>query len=312
MSLTMLQRIADGPFEGCVSRNEIAARIAAIDLGEQPSDMRRGFARLLRGDAAGTPPSVGRALNLGGVDGLWIPPPVAAAKRLVPGSAPVVVWMHGGGYVFGSPQTHWRVGAAIAAMASVAVFLPRYRLAPEHPWPAQLDDAKAVVRALQGVGQRVLLGGDSAGGHLALTTALALAREGHAIDALLLCSPNTDRSGLNKTRRANSARDAMNDDEQDTALARLAFGAMPVGHPEVSPLLDDLSLLPPTHIEVGEHEVLQDDALLLARRGQAAGARVDCHVERGVLHMWQLWTPWFAPANTSIARLAAFIRTQLR
>lgn len=168
-----------------------------------------------------------------------------------------------------------------------------------------------VVRALQGSGQRVALAGDSAGGHLALTTALALAREGHPVAALLLCSPNTDRSGLNTTRRANSPRDPMNDDDQDTALARLAFGNMPEAHPQVSPLLDDLSLLPPTHIEVGENEVLQDDALLLASRGRSAGAPVECHVERGVLHMWQLWTPWLAPANTSIARLAAFLRKQL-
>lgn len=311
MSLTKLHRIADGPFDGCVSRNDVTTRIAANDLGNDPAVMRKAFARLLRGDDADLPPPAGSVVKLGGIDGLWLRPSLGDASEVEVGDLPVLVWFHGGGYVFGSPETHWRVGAAIATMAACAVFLPRYRLAPEHPWPAQLHDAMDVVRALQGSGQRVALAGDSAGGHLALTTALALAREGHPVAALLLCSPNTDRSGLNTTRRANSPRDPMNDDDQDTALARLAFGNMPEAHPQVSPLLDDLSLLPPTHIEVGENEVLQDDALLLASRGRSAGAPVECHVERGVLHMWQLWTPWLAPANTSIARLATFLRKQL-
>lgn len=192
-----------------------------------------------------------------------------------------------------------------------AVFLPRYRLAPESPWPAQLDDALAVVRALQRDGKRVALAGDSAGGRLALTTALALAREGRPVATLPLCSPNTDRSALNTTRGADHPRDPMNDDDQDAALARLAFDGMPAAHPQVSPLLDDLSLLPPTHIEVGGNEVLPDDALLLAPRGQSAGASIGCLVEPGVFHMRQLWTPWLEPPDTSSARLAAFVRSQL-
>lgn len=311
MSLPVLRRLSDEPFHGCVSRDEVAARIEASNLGDSAPVMRQSFARLVLGAAADAPPPVGSAAKFGGIDGLLIPPSFDDANDVEARRAPDLVWFHGGGYVFGSPATHWRVGAAIAAMAAIAVFLPRYRLAPEHPWPAQLDDALAVVRALQRDGQHVARAGDSAGGHLALTTALVLAREGHPVAALLLCSPNTDRSGLNTTRRANSSRDPMNDDAQDTALARLAFGDMPAEHPQVSPLLDDLSLLPPTHIEVGEDEVLRDDALMLAQRGRSVGASIGCHVERGVFHMWQLWTPWLEPANTSIARLAAFARNRL-
>ncbi len=307
----MLLRLADTPFHGCVSPEEVVARIMAADLGDSVPDMRKAFARLLLGDAADTPPPIGSAVKFGGIDGLLIPPRLGGATETAADRTPDVVWFHGGGYVFGSPETHWRVAAAIAAMAARSVFVPRYRLAPEHPWPAQLDDALAVVRALQRDGRRVSLAGDSAGGHLALTTALALAREGHPVAALLLCSPNTDRSGLNTTRQANSPRDPMNDDAQDTALARLAFGDMALEHPQVSPLLDDLSLLPPTHIEVGDNEVLADDALLLAHRGQSMGASIACHVERDVFHMWQLWTPWLEPANTSIARSAAFLQHHL-
>ncbi len=307
----MLHRLADAPFHGCVSHDEVTARIKAADLGDSPPVMRKAFARLLLGDAADTPPPIGSAVKFGGIDGLLMAPRFDGATETAADCTPDVVWFHGGGYVFGSPETHWRVAAAIAAMARRSVFVPRYRLAPEHPWPAQLEDALAVVRALQRDGHRVTMAGDSAGGHLALTTALALAREGRPVAALLLCSPNTDRSGLNTTRQANSPRDPMNDDAHDTALARLAFGDMPLKHPQVSPLLDELSLLPPTHIEVGDSEVLRDDALLLAHRGQSMGASIGCHVERGAFHMWQLWTPWLESANTSIARSAAFVRHHL-
>lgn len=227
MSLSMLHRLADEPFQGCVSCDEVAARIEANVLGDTPPDMRESFAQLLLGGAADAPSPVGSAVKLGGIDGLLIAPSCDDANDVAVDRAPGLVWFHGGGYVFGSPETHWRVGAAIATMAARAVFLPRYRLAPEHPWPAQLDDALTVVRALQHDGQRVALAGDSAGGHLALTTALALAREGRPVAALLLCSRNTDRSGLNTTRGANDPRDPMNDDAQDTALARLAFGDTP-------------------------------------------------------------------------------------
>lgn len=312
MSLSALRRLANEPFQGGVSRDVVVERIEANPLGTSPMAMRRSFARLLLGDAVGARPPTGRAVELGGIDGLLLASPCADANDGAVDRAPCLVWFHGGGYVFGAPETHWRVGASIAAMAAVAVFLPRYRLAPEHPWPAQLEDALAVVHALQRNGQRVALAGDSAGGHLALTTALALAREGRPAAALLLCSPNTDRSGLNTGRSANSPRDPMNDDAHDTALARLAFNEMRAEHRQVSPLLDDLSLLSPTHIEVGENEVLRDDAVLLARRGALGGASIACHLERSVFHMWQLWTPWFEPANTSIARLAAFLRDQLR
>ncbi len=312
VSLPLLHELADEPFRGPVSPNMVADRIKAGDLGDCPDLMRRAFARLLLGAAADARPPVGSAMRPGGIDGIRIPPRLDNAHAVAAGRTPILVWFHGGGYVFGCPETHWRVGAAMAALTAMTVFLPRYRLAPEHPWPAQLDDALTVVRALQGDGRRVVLAGDSAGGHLALTTALALARERRPVAALLLCSPNTDRSGLNTTRDAHSARDVMNDDAQDTALARLAFGDMPADDPQVSPLLDELSLLPPTCIEVGDNEVLRDDALLLARRGQAAGASIDCHVERDVFHMWQLWTPWLEPANTSLARLAAFARSQVR
>ncbi len=306
--MTELRDLYDEPFAGRITFDDVAARIEAINLGETPESMREAFARLLLGDAAGAPPPVGKAEAMGGIDGLIVRPPGHGAGPTV---APRLVWFHGGGYVFGSPETHARAAAALAARMGEPVFLPRYRLAPEHRWPAQLEDGLAVAREVQEARRPVALVGDSAGGHLALTVALALAREGHPAAALVLFSPNTDRSGLSDTREANTPRDPMNADEDDRKLAQLAFGDLPDDDPEVSPVLDDLGLLPPTHVEAGDREVLLGDARILARRGREAEANVSLHVEPGAFHMWQLWTPWLPAANASLDRAAAFLRERL-
>lgn len=293
------------PFPGRVTFDEVEARVESIDLGDTPEAMRAAFARLIRGDAAGMPPPFATAGEIGGVEGLTVAPPDAEAD----GEPPRVVWFHGGGYVFGSPETHARAAAAFASRLDEPVFLPRYRLAPEHVWPAQRDDGLAAVRAVLDAGRDLVLVGDSAGGHLALVVALALAKEGHAAAALVLFSPNTDRTGRSDTRKANTPHDPMNADEDDRDLAHHAFGDRPDDDPDVSPLLDDLSLLPPTRVEVGDREVLLGDARLLAAYGR--DAEVALHVEPGAFHMWQLWTPWLPAADASLDRAAAFVRERL-
>lgn len=100
MSLTKLHRMADGPFAGCVSRNDVTTRIAANDLGNDPAIMRKAFARLLRGDDADLPPPAGSVVKLGGIDGLWLPPSLGDASQVEVGDLPVLVWFHGGGYCF--------------------------------------------------------------------------------------------------------------------------------------------------------------------------------------------------------------------
>ena len=301
-----------GPFTGTVTFENVAERVRSIDLGDTPDEMRPAFARLMLGDAAGDGldqgpgQALGASETWGGVDTWRIDPPNTSASP-----ASVLVWFHGGGYVFGSPETHARPARALADALGVPVVLPRYRLAPEHPWPAQRDDALAAVRAIQDAGHSVVLAGDSAGGHLALVTALALSAEAEqAADedrqpaALALFSPNTDRTGRSDTREANTPRDPMNADEDDRQLAAMTFQDQPDDDPEVSPLLADLSRLPPTHIEVGDREVLLDDSRLLAERAREAGAEVGLHVEPGAFHMWQLWTPWLPEADASLRRAA--------
>ena len=294
---------APGPFSGTVDYDAVTTRAQTIDLGDSPAEMRRGFERLLLGDspAADTRPLVG----LGGVEAR-----LSGAASLTDYSGRVGVWFHGGGYVFGSPETHRRVVDAFAEALGHPVVAPRYRLAPEHAWPAQLDDARAVVRALQQRGNTVLVAGDSAGGHLALNLAIALGRAGHPPAGVALFSPNTDRSGLNATRALHSETDPIVDDGFDGELAMLCFepSGLPLDHPEVSPVYADLSVLPRTHIEVGGRELLRDDATVLHAFAKRAGADVTLHEEAAAFHMWQVWTPYLAPGTESLERAAEALR----
>lgn len=293
--------MSEGPFDRPVTFAQVAARIEATTLGETAAAMRANFARLLLGEGGAGPPS-------DTAEALTIRP---RGHEAAADDGPCLVWFHGGGYVFGAPETHRRAALALAAESGWPVVLPRYRLAPDHGWPSQLADALKAIGAIQRQGRPVVLVGDSAGGHLALTAALALARDRRPAAGLVLFSPNTDRTGLSRTRVANTPRDPMNADEDDTALARLAFGGRPPDDPQVSPLLDDLALLPPTLIEVGGREVLFDDARLLAERGRLAGAAITLHVEPHAFHLWQLWTPWLPEATASLARAAAHVRALL-
>lgn len=296
-----------GPFDGPVTLDDVAERIGRVPIDGSVQEMRDAYAWLMRDDARGTPIPVGHPARVGGIGGWVVPGPDGGTDD------PRVVWLHGGGYVFGSPETHWRPAAAFAALVGEPVFMPRYRFAPEWLWPAPLTDALSVARAVLDKGRGLALAGDSAGGHLTLTTVLALAREGRPATVAAVFSPNADRTGLSDTREANSSTDAMNNDEDDRRCASISTGAvdLPDDDVTISPLVDDLSLLPRLHVEVGGTEVLLGEAQILAERGQAAGADVTLHVEPKAFHMWQLWTPWLPEADASLQRAAEVIAEHL-
>lgn len=270
------------PFAGPVARDEVVARIEAHPIEGPPSAQRKAFASLVLGDDAEAGDH--RTLRIDGRGG-------------------TIVYFHGGGYLFGSPQTHARIGDALAEATGFGVVMPAYPLAPEHKWPAQLTAALSAVAEISGP---VVLAGDSAGGHLALVTALELQRRGRTLAGLMLFSPNTDRTDLSTTRAQNDPSDPMVDDESDREMARQCFGNRPADDPQVSPLLDRLDLLPPLHLEVGGGEVLLGDSLLLANRAIQAGVSVSLHVQPDGLHMMQLWAPWWQTASASLDRAALF------
>lgn len=260
------------------------AHIAAHPVRGTPEEMRAAFAALApRGPA-------GRSVTLGDVP----------CRRFGPDSGAPILWVHGGGLVFGSPETHAAMADALAHLAQRPVIVPACRLAPEHPWPAPLQD---VLSALDALDRPADLGGDSAGGLVALHAALQ--RPGK-VRRLMLLSPNTDRTGASTTRMPNSARDAMNDDAQDLALAQLAFGDDPASHPDASPLHSDLTPLPPVFLSAATHEVLLDDTLLLTAALARAGVPATTDIRPGLCHLWMLWPAAHPEARRTLETLAAF------
>jgi len=291
------------PFKGTIDYDAVTARARSIKFGDTPADMRAGFQRLLSGEIP--KPDERPQVDVGAVTCR-----LSGASDLNSIQGRVVVWFHGGGYVFGSPETHRRVTTRFSQAMECPVVVPQYRLAPEHTWPAQLEDATAVVRALQVQGCSVTLAGDSAGGHLAINTALACAKTGDPVSALALFSPNTDRSGLNTTRAVNDDQDLMVDDAFDTQLAEMCFppAQWANDHPQVSPVRADLSALPRTHIEIAGRELLRDDSIVFFAFAKTAGVDVTLHETPEAFHMWQVWTPWLAEAGESLERAASALR----
>lgn len=267
------------------ARDRVAARIAANPVQGSPEEMRRAF------DALFPDAPRGRASTIGGR------PCVVHGE----GDRGTVVWLHGGGYVLGGARSHGAAAACLARLAQCRVVLPLYRRAPENTWPAPLEDALAVIDALDGP---VALVGDSAGGHLAL--AVARGRPG-AIRAMALVSPNTDRTGLSTSRKANSSRDLMNSDADDARFAAMAMPGFDPRDPDVSPLVADLAALPRTFLVASTCEVLLDDSLLLGVALARAGVQVETHILPGLWHLWPLWPGQLAEADDTLARIAAFL-----
>ena len=242
-----------------------------------------------------------RADTIGGVPGEWV-----EAKRAAPGR-PVLFYLHGGGFVGCSPRTHRPITAAFA-LRGFSVFVPAYRLAPEHPFPAALDDAVACWRALRAaVSGPMHVAGDSAGGNLALGLMLRLRGAGQPLpEAAALLSPATDLTGAAQSLYTNDGRDAMFRSAGLAHLAQAYLQGADARYPFVSPLFADLAGLPPMIIHVGESEVLRDDSIRLAVRAREAGVRVRLQVWPVVPHVWQL-IAHLPEARRSITIAARFL-----
>lgn len=264
---------------------DLLSHIRDTPVTGTPAQMRSAFARL-----AGPQPAL-RMVELGGVR--------CAVAGL---GAPAALWLHGGGYVFGGPESHGHTITHFAERLGAAVVMPCYRRAPEATWPAPLEDVMAVLDAMA---QPVAVVGDSAGGHLALH--LAFNRPGR-ITGLALIGANADRAGPSPSRRANSPHDPMNDDEQDTALARLALPDAACDSIDASPLLGPLDRLPPTYITCARNEVLADDSLRLAHAAALAGIEVELRVEGDLMHLWTLWPHILPAAARTLGRIADEMR----
>ncbi len=250
-----------------------------------------------------TPARVGQS------DGEWLEPTAVAAKV----AKKILLYLHGGGYIACNVVTH-RPYTTAFAQRGFRVYAPSYRLAPEHPFPAGLDDAVEAYRALRrdDPDAPIAIGGDSAGGGLVLATLLRLREAGDSLPyAVVLFSPFTDLTGAGASRQKNDKRCAMfHAKGLETIASYYLAPGMDPKNPLVSPLFADvhadLKFLPPMLIHVGADETLLDDSTVLAERARAAGVRVECKIWPVVPHVWQLLS--MPEAKLSLDEAAAFLR----
>ena len=250
------------------------------------------------------PPSVRiTPANVNGVPGEWVESPNFTDA--------VLLYLHGGGYFGCSAETH-RPVTVWFALHGFRVFAPNYRLAPENPFPAAVDDAVATYRGLLGDGhslERLVVAGDSAGGGLALALMLALhAARTPLPAAAALFSPWTDLAATGESIRTNAARCAMFNGADIGPSARYYLGNTDPRNPLASPLCADLSGLPPLLIHVGADECLRDDSTRLAEKARAAGVTVELKIWPVVPHAWQLALQVLPEARQSLQEASDFLR----
>lgn len=239
----------------------------------------------------------------------------AITRVIPPDAAPgMVLYFHGGGYVAGSPQTHAALLAALARATGREIRAPRYRLAPEHPFPAAWEDARAAWEGLRAQGcapGSIALAGDSAGGGLALSLLADLCAEGTPPAAAAVFSPWTDLTGSGPSLRDNAGRDAFLPPARFGELVGYVLGGHDPADPRVSPLFARYPGCPPVFMAVSQAEILRDDALRLGRRLEAEGVPVSLDLQPACPHAWPIFAGRLAEADATIRRAAAFLRAHL-
>lgn len=273
-------------------------------------------ARRRRAETAGRlvpnpPPGIERiAVEAGGVAAEWVVAPASHSRRHI-------LYLHGGGFALGSPALYRHLTWRIAAAAQARVLAIDYRLAPEHPFPAALDDAVAAYAWLLAGGadsRRVAIIGDSAGGGLVFSLLLRCRDEGRLPlpAAAVALSPWTDLAMTGASLRRNARADPFIDGSDMALIAGWYLGGADPRNPYASPLYGDPAGLPPSLIQVGSDEILRDDATRMADRLRAAGREVELEIWPRMPHVWHLFAAMMPEARRAIARVGAFVRDRTR
>ena len=226
-----------------------------------------------------------------------------------------ILYLHGGGYVTGWPGLCRDLTWRLATLCRVCVLSIDYRLAPEHPFPAALDDAIAAYRWLLAQGadpKRIALMGDSAGGGLVFATMLRLRDEDVELPAAaVVVSPWTDLALTGQSLHLNALIDPLIPVELAPRLVDLCLAGASPRNPYASPLYGDPTGLPPTLILVGSDEVLRDDAVRIADKMRATGCHVEIEVRPHMWHVWCMCMRVMPEAKAAIARIAKFMDDKL-
>src|SRR5271165_5977162 len=223
----------------------------------------------------------------------------------------IVLYLHGGGYIFGSPKTHRQVLLAMAKAFDAPVYGLDYRLAPEHPFPAAVEDAAAAYRWLLARYPQasIVLAGDSAGAGLAIATAIGV-RDGGLppAKAIVAFSPYSDLAVTGESVEANAKSCAMFTPRGIREAAAMYLAGANSRDPRASPLYADFKGLPPMLLFASHHEILRDDTLRLAQRASAAGVQVELILRDRLPHVWPVFVNLLPEAREAFASVTAFAR----
>ena len=239
---------------------------------------------------------------------------VAALRVERPGarSDAALLYLHGGGYMIGSAQGYREFAARVAGATGVPAFVLDYRLAPEHPHPAAVEDAVAAVRALREQGfeaSRIAIAGDSAGGGLALATLCAMRDAGDPLPACAVClSPFAD---LSETGQPEANGDPLLGSEAIAGFRAAYLQGADAKQATASPVYADFSGFPPLLVQVGTRECLLSDALEVVAKAEAAGVSVQLEKGEGLIHVWPVFGPAFPESISALESIGAFVRKEL-
>lgn len=279
-----------------------ALRAHAPDPDQSPEELRAG----MDANSAGMPVPeevTVTATSIGGIPAEEIRPSADTAGR-------TVLYLHGGGYCMGSLLSVRSLGANIALATGARVVDIDYRLAPEHPCPAAIEDALAAYDALLADGVapgQLVIGGDSAGGALTVAVLVAIRDSGRPLPAGGIClSPMIDLTLPGASIDGNAATDPSVSRRLMERMARWYAGDLPLDDPRLSPVNADLTGLPPLLLHVGDAEGLRDDVVRFAEVAKAAGVEVSCEVWPDMIHVWHMFAPRLPAANEALAGIGSW------
>jgi len=255
----------------------------------------------------GAPDAKVEKIDAGGVPSEWVMAPGCDSGR-------AILYLHGGGYAIGSLNTHRRLAYDISAASAAKVLLIDYRLAPEHPFPAAVDDAASAWRWLLQQGfaaNRMAIAGDSAGGGLTIATLVNLRDKKLGLPACAVAiSPWVDLDGVGNSMTTRSAQDPMVQKDGLLWMAKMYLNGKDSRTPLAAPLHADLKGLPPTLVQVGTAETLLDDAIRIAEKMHAAGVDARLAIWPNQLHVFPLFAPILSEGRDGCIEIGNFIRSK--